>query len=159
MKVIPISAQIRPREMIQSLRTASEAIRQGEVVCIFAEGSISRTGNMLPFKRGFERIIDGIEVPVIPVHLDQVWGSIFSFKDGKFFWKWPSRLFYPVTLETVACRRRPGMCGRSRWKWAAMPSACDAKRRSVAFASFSRAEALVPNGTGGSGAGMTFGEA
>jgi acyl-[acyl-carrier-protein]-phospholipid O-acyltransferase/long-chain-fatty-acid--[acyl-carrier-protein] ligase len=68
------------------------------VVCIFAEGAISRTGNMLPFKRGFEKITSGLDVPVIPVHLDQVWGSIFSFKDGRFFWKWPSRLFYPVTI-------------------------------------------------------------
>jgi acyl-[acyl-carrier-protein]-phospholipid O-acyltransferase/long-chain-fatty-acid--[acyl-carrier-protein] ligase len=53
---------------------------------------------MLPFKRGFEKIIEGIDVPIIPVHLDQVWGSIFSFKDGRFFWKWPARLFYPVTI-------------------------------------------------------------
>ena len=46
---------------------------------------------MLPFKRGFERIVEGSDVPIIPVHLDRVWGSIFSFKDGKFFWKWPKR--------------------------------------------------------------------
>jgi acyl-[acyl-carrier-protein]-phospholipid O-acyltransferase/long-chain-fatty-acid--[acyl-carrier-protein] ligase len=36
---------------------------------------------------------------VIPVHLDQLWGSIFSFKDGKFFWKWPERIPYPVTVS------------------------------------------------------------
>ena len=35
---------------------------------------------MLPFKRGFERIVDGLDVPIIPVYLDRVWGSIFSFK-------------------------------------------------------------------------------
>jgi acyl-[acyl-carrier-protein]-phospholipid O-acyltransferase/long-chain-fatty-acid--[acyl-carrier-protein] ligase len=33
------------------------------------------------------------------VHLDQVWGSIFSFKDGKFFWKWPKKSPYPVTVS------------------------------------------------------------
>jgi acyl-[acyl-carrier-protein]-phospholipid O-acyltransferase/long-chain-fatty-acid--[acyl-carrier-protein] ligase len=44
--------------------------------------SISRTGN-LPFKRGFEKIIGGLDsVPVIPVHLDRLWGSVFGFKDG-----------------------------------------------------------------------------
>ena len=31
------------------------------MVCIFAEGAISRTGDLLPFKRGFERIIEGLE--------------------------------------------------------------------------------------------------
>lgn len=85
-------------KVLEPIKRARAELQGGHVVCIFAEGSISRTGNMLPFKRGFERIIDGIDVPIIPVHLDQVWGSIFSFKDGKFFWKWPSRFFYPVTI-------------------------------------------------------------
>src|SRR6266481_10086992 len=35
MRVIPISSELRPREMIQSLRDASEAIKNGEIVCIF----------------------------------------------------------------------------------------------------------------------------
>jgi acyl-[acyl-carrier-protein]-phospholipid O-acyltransferase/long-chain-fatty-acid--[acyl-carrier-protein] ligase len=33
------------------------------------------------------------------VHLDQVWGSIFSFKKGRFFWKWPTAVPYPVTVS------------------------------------------------------------
>ncbi len=69
------------------------------MVCIFAEGAISRTGNMLPFKRGMEKIVSGTEVPIIPVHLDRLWGSIFSFERGKFFWKWPRRIPYPVTVS------------------------------------------------------------
>jgi acyl-[acyl-carrier-protein]-phospholipid O-acyltransferase / long-chain-fatty-acid--[acyl-carrier-protein] ligase len=54
---------------------------------------------LLSFKRGFEKVVEGTSVPVIPVHLDQLWGSIFSFKDGKFFWKWPKQWFYPVTVS------------------------------------------------------------
>jgi acyl-[acyl-carrier-protein]-phospholipid O-acyltransferase/long-chain-fatty-acid--[acyl-carrier-protein] ligase len=83
----------------QALEQARQALQQGHVVCIFAEGAITRTGNLLPFKRGFERIIDGLDVPLIPVHLDRVWGSLFSFKDGRSVWKWPSRLPYPVTVS------------------------------------------------------------
>jgi len=86
------------RGALGAIKRAREELQAGHVVCIFAEGAISRTGNMLPFKRGFEKIIEDLEVPVIPVHLDQVWGSIFSFKDGRFFWKWPLRFFYPVTI-------------------------------------------------------------
>ena len=68
--------------------------------CVFfAEGAISRSGNLLPFKRGFERIAKGLDVPIIPVHLDRVWGSIFSFKNGRFIRKWPTRLPYPVTVS------------------------------------------------------------
>jgi acyl-[acyl-carrier-protein]-phospholipid O-acyltransferase/long-chain-fatty-acid--[acyl-carrier-protein] ligase len=95
MKAIPTASG---RNAIEAIRTARTELERGHVVCIFAEGAISRTGNLLPFKRGFEKIVQGLDVPVIPVHLDQVWGSIFSFKDGKFFWKWPKRFIYPVTV-------------------------------------------------------------
>jgi acyl-[acyl-carrier-protein]-phospholipid O-acyltransferase/long-chain-fatty-acid--[acyl-carrier-protein] ligase len=95
MKVIPIAPG---RDAIGSLERARRELQEGHVVCIFAEGSVSRTGNMLPLKRGFERIVDGLDVPVVPVHLDRVWGSIFSFKGGRFFWKWPVRVPYPVAV-------------------------------------------------------------
>ncbi|MCX6909497.1 MAG: AMP-binding protein, partial [Verrucomicrobia bacterium] len=99
MKAIPISSQFRPREMIKSLREASEAIKAGEVVCIFAEGQITRIGQLLPFRRGFERIMHGVDAPIIPVALDGVWGSIFSFEKGRFVWKLPHRVPYPVTVS------------------------------------------------------------
>jgi acyl-[acyl-carrier-protein]-phospholipid O-acyltransferase/long-chain-fatty-acid--[acyl-carrier-protein] ligase len=95
---IPVSANNR-RDIVQSLKRARNELENGEVVCIFAEGAISRTGRLLPFKRGFEKIVAGTDIPIIPVHLDQLWGSIFSFKDGRFFWKWPKRTPYPVTLS------------------------------------------------------------
>ena len=97
MNAIPVAAGNR-REMVASLDRAREELRQGHVVCIFAEGSISRTGNLLPFKRGFERVVEGLDAPIIPVYLDRVWGSIFSFKGGRFFWKWPVRIPFPVTV-------------------------------------------------------------
>ncbi len=99
MKAIPISSELRPREMIRSLRTASDAIRNGEIVCIFAEGQITRTGQLLPFHRGMERIMKGVEAPVIPVNLHGVWGSIFSFERNRFVWKAPRRIPYPVTVS------------------------------------------------------------
>jgi acyl-[acyl-carrier-protein]-phospholipid O-acyltransferase / long-chain-fatty-acid--[acyl-carrier-protein] ligase len=97
--VIPISSELHPREMIRSLHTASDALRNGEIVCIFAEGQITRTGQMLPFKRGLERIMKGVDVPIIPVNLDGVWGSIFSFERGRFLWKMPRHIPYPVTVS------------------------------------------------------------
>jgi acyl-[acyl-carrier-protein]-phospholipid O-acyltransferase/long-chain-fatty-acid--[acyl-carrier-protein] ligase len=99
MKAIPISSELRPRDMIRSLRTASDAIRDGEIVCIFAEGQITRTGQMLPFRRGMERIIKGIDAPIVPVNLHGVWGSIFSFERNRFLWKVPRRIPYPVTVS------------------------------------------------------------
>ncbi len=98
-RAIPISSQLRPRDMIRSLREASDAIRAGEVVCIFAEGQITRVGHLLPFRRGFERIMKGVEAPIVPVALDGVWGSIFSFERGRFLWKMPKKIPYPVVVS------------------------------------------------------------
>ena len=88
-----------PRDVVHSIRAARQQLVEGHLVCIFAEGAISRTGNMLPFKRGLEKIVDGLDVPIIPVHIDRLWGSIFSFEGGGFFWKWPKRIPYPVTVS------------------------------------------------------------
>ncbi len=98
MRAIPVSGRNRT-EIVESVERAREELRQGNVVCIFAEGAISRTGNLLPFKRGFEKIIEDLDVPVIPIYLDRLWGSIFSFKEGRFLWKWPQRIPYPVTVS------------------------------------------------------------
>ncbi|MFQ5543656.1 MAG: acyl-[ACP]--phospholipid O-acyltransferase [Nitrospiria bacterium] len=98
MNAIPIAAGNR-RAIIESIGQAHESLAQGHVVCIFAEGAISRTGNMLPFKKGFEHMVKGLDVPIIPVHLDGLWGSIFSFEKGKFFWKWPREIPFPVTVS------------------------------------------------------------
>ena len=98
LKIIPLASDQGPREMIHSLREASEALRNGEVVCIFPEGEITRIGQMLPFRRGFERIVKGIDVPIVPVNLDGIWGSVFSFSGGRFLWKWPRRIPYPVRI-------------------------------------------------------------
>ena len=87
------------REAVAAIRIARQELENGHVVCIFAEGAISRTGNLLPFKRGLEKIVDGLDVPIVPVYLDRVWGSVFSFKGGRFFGKWPARLPYPVTVS------------------------------------------------------------
>jgi acyl-[acyl-carrier-protein]-phospholipid O-acyltransferase/long-chain-fatty-acid--[acyl-carrier-protein] ligase len=97
MKSIPVSNT--RRGIVESLRRARQEIEAGQVVCIFAEGAISRTGRLLPFKRGFQKIVEGTSVPIIPVHLDQLWGSVFSFKEGRFFWKWPKRIPHPVTVS------------------------------------------------------------
>ncbi len=99
MQAIPIAGG---PEAPGALAQARQALQEGHVVCIFAEGAISRTGDVLPFKRGFERIVEGLEIPVIPVHLDRLWGSIFSFQGGRFFRKWPKQVPYPVTVSFAA---------------------------------------------------------
>lgn len=97
MRAIPVMGGDK-KGVAESIAHARQELVDGHVVCIFAEGSISRTGNLLPFKRGLERIAGGLAVPIIPVHLDRLWGSIFSYEQGKFLWKRPRQIPYPVTV-------------------------------------------------------------
>ena len=99
MGVIPISSEQKPREMIKSLQEASDAIKSGDIVCIFAEGQITRIGNLLPFRRGYERIMKDLAAPIVPVALDGLWGSVFSFEKKRFLWKLPRTFPYPVTVS------------------------------------------------------------
>jgi len=87
-----------PREMAETVGAIRGQLAEGHVVCICAEGALSRTSKLLPFKRGLEEILDGLDVPVIPVHLDPLRGSIFGFEGGRFGWKWPQRIPFPVTV-------------------------------------------------------------
>jgi acyl-[acyl-carrier-protein]-phospholipid O-acyltransferase/long-chain-fatty-acid--[acyl-carrier-protein] ligase len=91
---IPISAK-RAKD---GMRLAAERIAAGEIVCLFPEGQLTRSGTLLRLQRGYELIARRANAPVVPVWLDQLWGSIFSFKGGRFFTKWPRHIPYPVTV-------------------------------------------------------------
>ena len=99
MGAIPISDKDSPKSVLKSFEAVRESLGAGDLVCIFAEGSITRHGQMLRFKKGFERMVKGMSVPVIPVHLDRVWGSVFSFEGGQVLLKRPRRLPYPITVS------------------------------------------------------------
>lgn len=71
------------------------------MVCIFPEGKLTSTGEMNPFKAGIERIIAETPVPVVPMALGGLWGSMFSRKDGPVLSKPPSRFRARLTLTIV----------------------------------------------------------
>jgi len=96
-RVIPIKPG--KRSIVRSLRAARAALQSGEPVGIFPEGGISRTGKMQEFQPGLLSILKGTDAPVIPAYIKGMWGSIFSFEGGKFFWKLPRRWRYPVTIR------------------------------------------------------------
>lgn len=98
LRVIPIDQGGGPKAIVAALNEARAAIEHGELVCIFPEGHLTRTGNMLPFQKGFEFIMKDQGAPIIPLYLDNVWGSVFSFHQGKYFWKMPRATRYPVSL-------------------------------------------------------------
>lgn len=95
---IPIDPA-RPKSIIAALKTAREAALNGEIVAIFPEGAITRTGQLQGFRPGMMRIVEGTSIPVIPVFLSGVWGSLFSFSEGRFLWKWPRQWPYRIDIH------------------------------------------------------------
>jgi acyl-[acyl-carrier-protein]-phospholipid O-acyltransferase / long-chain-fatty-acid--[acyl-carrier-protein] ligase len=98
---ILINGEGGPKQLVKSLRQITAALDAGEAICLFPEGALSRgSGVMLPFRRGFERILGSAKqpVPVIPICLNQLWGSIFSYAKGKVLWKLPLRIPYRVSV-------------------------------------------------------------
>jgi acyl-[acyl-carrier-protein]-phospholipid O-acyltransferase/long-chain-fatty-acid--[acyl-carrier-protein] ligase len=91
---VPISSA-KPRE---ALRAASQALAAGDVVCIFPEGQLTRTGSLQELKRGFELIARQAGAPLVPMWLGNAWGSIFSFERGRFFKKRPYRFPYRMSV-------------------------------------------------------------
>src|ERR1041385_2064738 len=89
---------INIRSSHAAVRAAAEKIAEGEIVCVFPEGQLERSGTLLRLQRGYELIARHANAQVVPVWLDQLWGSIFSFQGGKFFTKFPKRIPYPVTI-------------------------------------------------------------
>ena len=96
---IPISSAGGPRVILRALREAGKRLDEGEIVCIFPEGQLTRTGLMNPFRRGMERIVKGRKSPIVPVHLDELWGSIFSREGGRYVTKFPHHVPYHVTVS------------------------------------------------------------
>src|SRR5216110_1286259 len=89
---------INIRHSRSAIRAATEKIAEGEIVCLFPEGQLERSGVLLRLQRGYELIARHANARVVPVWLDQLWGSIFSFQGGRFFTKFPRRIPYPVII-------------------------------------------------------------
>jgi acyl-[acyl-carrier-protein]-phospholipid O-acyltransferase/long-chain-fatty-acid--[acyl-carrier-protein] ligase len=92
---VPIS----PSRAKEAIRTAADAVAEGSVVCIFPEGQLTRTGMLNELKKGFELIAKLADRPVLPVYMDSLWGSIFSFERFRYFRKKPKHFPYPVTVN------------------------------------------------------------
>jgi acyl-[acyl-carrier-protein]-phospholipid O-acyltransferase/long-chain-fatty-acid--[acyl-carrier-protein] ligase len=107
MQAIPIRSTDGPKAILKSLLTARETLMRGEVVCIFAEGQITKSGQLNKFQPGMQKILEGTDAVVVPAYLHGLWGSIFSFHGGKYFWKMPKQWRLPVTVAFGKPMQKP----------------------------------------------------
>lgn len=99
-KAIPIASQRdNPAIYERAFKRAREVLDDGELLCIFPEGAITRNGELGEFKGGVMKLLESNPVPVVPLALQNLWGSFFSRKDGSAMTR-PFRrgIFSPVGL-------------------------------------------------------------
>jgi 1-acyl-sn-glycerol-3-phosphate acyltransferase len=82
-KAIPIAPQKEdPQAYERAFERARAVLNEGDLLCLFPEGAITRDGQLAPFKPGILKILETHPVPVIPAALHNLWGSYFSRIDG-----------------------------------------------------------------------------
>jgi 1-acyl-sn-glycerol-3-phosphate acyltransferase len=82
-KAIPIAPRDEdPAAYETAFDAADAALADGELLCIFPEGGITRDGTLQPFKGGLMKILERRPVPVVPMALTHLWGSFFSRVEG-----------------------------------------------------------------------------
>src|SRR5690606_36079033 len=78
-----------------------QALAEGELVCIFPEGGLTRDGEIAPFEPGVEKILARRPVPVVPMALTGLWASMWSKRDSRLGrLRAPRRLRAAVALIT-----------------------------------------------------------
>jgi 1-acyl-sn-glycerol-3-phosphate acyltransferase len=87
MKAIPVApAKEDPETYERAFAVVAEELRDGQLVCIFPEGRLTTDGQISEFRAGLLRILEETPVPVIPLALSNLWGSMFS-RFAKAPWK------------------------------------------------------------------------
>jgi 1-acyl-sn-glycerol-3-phosphate acyltransferase len=84
-KAIPIAgAKENPDILARAFDEIDNELAAGHLVCVFPEGGITRDGEIQPFRPGVEKALARRPVPVVPMAVRGLWGSIFSRADSAF---------------------------------------------------------------------------
>jgi len=113
-RMISVSPK-EPKSIVAAIHEARKALDEGYLVCIFAEGMLTRTGMLGKFHAGFEKIVEGTNYPIIPAYLGGLWGSILSHYHGKLMSAWPGRLPCPVGVHFGAAMSADSSKRDIRW--------------------------------------------
>src|SRR5450631_2627869 len=109
MKAIPIASAKDDASILErAFELTAVALRRGDLVCIFPEGRLTIDGQIAAFRAGLSRIVTETPVPVIPMAIAGLWGSIFSRRTPQLWQRLPRKLWHRVVVnvgESVASEK------------------------------------------------------
>jgi 1-acyl-sn-glycerol-3-phosphate acyltransferase len=99
-RAIPIAPRGQDEELMQrAFDLIAEALEAGDLVCIYPEGKITKTGELNTFRAGIERIIERTPAVVVPLAIDGLWGSFFSRRHGAAMMSRPRRFYSRLNVR------------------------------------------------------------
>ena len=104
-RIIPIGTT--RKSMAESIRPPARLCSRASWWVFSPKAASAAAGEIQEFRPGFLAILKDTDAPVVPVYLDGLWGSIFSYEGGKCFWKWPRHWRYPVSIRFGRPIRQP----------------------------------------------------
>jgi len=125
-RAIPIApAKQDPARLEAAYAEVERALKAGDLIGIFPEGGLTTDGNLRQFRQGIKRIVDTTPVPVIPMALRGLWGSIFSRSGGRVFFKKPRgplsaielAVGAPIPPQAMTPERLQSVVGELRGEW------------------------------------------
>ncbi len=103
MKAVPITAKKEDHDIYErAFATVARELADGQLVCIFPEGHLTFDGAIGPFRPGVMRILAQTPVPVIPLALSGLWGSLFSRRTPSVWRRLPRKLWAKVRIAAGA---------------------------------------------------------
>lgn len=109
MGVIPVSSRDGVSGFKEFLRSTRKVLDEGYLVCIFAEGEITRHGSLNAFRPGFAKIAEATGAPIIPAYIGGAWGNIFSYARNRRIYlnRYPVHILFgaPLAADQAAQAR------------------------------------------------------
>lgn len=89
----------KPKRLAAMFEETKEHLRKGNIVCVFPEGKLTRNGLMDEFKEGIPKMMpEELDVPIIPIRIGMIWGSIFSYYYGTMKFRFPREFPHPASV-------------------------------------------------------------
>jgi len=99
MDIIPVPVEASSGQLDAVIAHVQGTLRAGHVVCVNSELRLAPEGPELPWHRDYSLLLGNTAAPLVPVHVSRFWQVLFLFREGRFEWRRPVRLRFPLHVQ------------------------------------------------------------